>query len=160
MVLSGVGQWLLVGIVVGVVGGIVMDVLMTQQEDGFAPARVVVGVLTGRSPATVPFREVVVVHHVASGLVGALYGICSYALAALVPIEANVGGVDLLAHVIAVTLVVVFIYGFFTAVVLPRVDEGVYEERATAVHGQWLRATVLFGAIMLLGVPALTTSLV
>ncbi|MFB6234481.1 MAG: hypothetical protein ABEH81_02660 [Halopenitus sp.] len=158
MLPSGLGGWLVVGVVTGLAGGVVMDLLLTQQEDGFAPARVAVAVLTGRSPVEVPFRDAVVAHHVASGIVGGAYGVLSFAFSALVPTGLLVGGVQAVPHALAVLAVVGVIYFFFTAVVLPRVDDGVYEERATAIHGQWLRAAALFGAVLLVGVPAIVTS--
>ncbi|MGZ0746505.1 MULTISPECIES: hypothetical protein [unclassified Haloparvum] len=157
MVASGLGGWVVVGVAAGLVGGVVMDLLLTQQEDGFAPARVGVAVLTGRSPVEVPFRDAVVAHHVASGLVGGLYSVLSFAFAALVPTEWLVGGVRTIPHALAVLIVVGFVYFLFTAVVLPRVDDSVYEDRATAIHGQWLRAAALFGAVLLVGVPAIVT---
>jgi len=159
MLASGLGGWIVVGVVTGFVGGVVMDLLLTQQEDGFAPARVAVAVLTGRTPVEVPFRDAVVAHHVASGLVGALYGVLSFVFAALIPTGWLVGGVRAVPHALAVLIVVGFIYFLFTSVVLPRVDDGVYEDRATAIHGQWLRAAALFGAVMLVGVPAIVTGI-
>lgn len=157
MVAPGLVEWIAFGVLVGLGGGVVMDVLLAQQEDGFAPARVAAGVLTGRSPAEVPFRDAVVVHHVASGIVGGLYSVLSFALAAVVPFGWMLWRVQVVPHALAVGTVVGFIYFFFTSVVLPRVDDGVYEERATAIHGQWLRAAALFGAVVLVGVPALVT---
>lgn len=151
---SGLGEWLVVGVVTGLVGGVMMDLLMTQQEDGFAPAHVAVAVLTRRSPAEIPFRDAIFAHHLASGVVGGLYSVLSFAFAALIPAGWLIGGVPTIPHALAVLVVVGFIYFLFTAIVLPRVNEGVYEERATAIHGQWLRAAALFGAVMLVGIPA------
>lgn len=157
MVAPGLGEWLLFGVLVGLGAGVVMDVLLAQQEDGFAPARVAVGVLTRRSPAEVPFRDAVAAHHVASGLVGGLYSVLSFAFAAFVPFGWTLGRVRVVPHVLAVLVVVGSAYLVFTGVVLPRVDDSVYEERATAIHGQCLRAAALFGTVVLLGVPALVT---
>jgi len=158
MLSPNLGPWLVVGVAVGLLGGLVMDGLMARQEDGFAPARVAAAVFTGRSPVAVPFRDAVIVHHVASGVIGGVYAALSLALAAVSPVEWTLGGVRVVPHVLAVAAVVGFIYLFFTAIVLPRVDDAVYEEDATAIHGRWLRAAALFGAVMLVGVPAVVAA--
>ena len=72
---------------------------------------------------------------------------------------ATVGGVGSVPHLVATLGVSGFIYAFFAHLVLPRRGRGTYEERATAVRGQWLRSVVVFGATVAAAVPAATSAL-
>jgi hypothetical protein len=155
----GVGRFVLVCVACGLLGAAVMDLPMMKQEDGFTPAYVAAALLRRTSPGEVPFREAVVVHHATGAIAGGLYGLAFLLFAAVLPAGAVVGGVEAVPHVAAAAGIAAFVYGFFAHVVLPRAGRRIYEERATAVRGQWLRSAVVFGVVIGVAVPALTSVL-
>ncbi|MFD1598242.1 hypothetical protein [Halobellus rarus] len=154
-----VGRFVLVCVACGLLGAVVMDFPMSKQEDGFAPAYVAAALLRRTPPGEVPFREAVVVHHATGAIAGGLYAVVFLLSAAVLPAGAVVGGVEAIPHVVAAAAVAAFVYGFFAHVVLPRAGRGIYEERATAVRGQWLRSAVVFGVAIGVTVPVLTSVL-
>jgi len=141
------GIWLVLGAVGGVAGAVAMDAAMHRQPDGWTPAFVAAAVLRRSPPDRIAFRDALVVHHVAGGLAGLLYGLVAYSTATLLGPTAPLS--TLLGHAFGVVAVVTFIYAFFAHLVLPRGATGVYEERATAVRGQWLRSSLVFGGVLL-----------
>ncbi|MFC4357394.1 hypothetical protein ACFO0N_05450 [Halobium salinum] len=146
------------GAVAGLVAAVAMTVPMSKQSEGFTPAYVAAAALRGSRPDDVRFRDAVLAHHVAGLLVGAAYGFLFALLGALLPrLVAVADGVALLPHVASVALVVAFVYVFFAYLVLPRTGGVVYEEQATAVRGQWLRSTLVFGAALSVVGPLLVT---
>jgi len=149
-----------VGVLAGLLAAAVMDWPMSRQPEGFTPAYIAAGVLTRRPHESVGFRNAMIVHHLAGGLAGALYGLLAFGLAVVVPPVTTTVGLNLPAHLLAVVAVVVFIYGFFAHVVLPRAGGRSYEEEATAVRGQWLRSALVFGLTLALAVPLLWGSIV
>jgi hypothetical protein len=153
------GRFLLVCSVSGLLAAIAMDVPMSQGEDGFTPAYVATAVLKRTTPSEVKFAAAMVVHHVVGILAGGLYGVVYLSASSLIPGVMAVGGVGLVPHLAATIAVAAFIYGFFAHFVFPRASRRIYEERATAVRGQWLRAAVVFGVGVGVIVPTLTTAL-
>jgi hypothetical protein len=143
------------GGVAGLAAAVVMDLPMSRQPEGFTPAYVAASVLRRTTPDEVAFRDANVVHHAAGLLAGVLYALLYVALDAGVPVDVAVAGVDVLAHVVAVVAVVGFIYAFFAHLVLPRAGRTIYEERSTAVRGQWLRSSLVFGAALGVVAPVL-----
>jgi len=150
---------LAVGALGGLVAAVVMDWPMSRQPDGFTPAAIAAGVVTRQSVDDVSFGELLVVHHLAGLLAGGLYGLLVVGFTAGLPSVVTVGGLDLGAHLLAAGLVVGFIYSFFAHLVLPRAGGRSYEEQATAIRGQWLRSSLVFGATLLVVVPFVTVSL-
>jgi hypothetical protein len=142
--------------VAGLVAAVAMNVAMSRQEEGFAPAYVAAAVLRRTTPAATGIVAALVVHHVAGLVTGAVYGACYLLVAGVTPSLVRVGGVGLLPHLVSVTLVVAFIYAFFAHVVLPRAGREIYEERSTAVRGMWLRSSLVFGTSLLVAAPLLT----
>ena len=145
---------LLTGVIAGLVGAVAMVVPMSRQPEGWTPALVAASVLRRTAPDAASFREAAVVHHATGVLAGLLYGL---AQAALAPLPSGVGwaGVPLVAHLVAVIAVALFVYAFFAHLVLPRAGGRIYEERATAVRGQWLRSSLVFAATLTVAVPPL-----
>ncbi|NUE03416.1 hypothetical protein HUB97_13090 [Halorubraceae archaeon YAN] len=145
------------GAISGLIAAAVMNWPMSHRADGFTPAYVAAGILTGRSADTVPFRDAVIAHHAAGLLAGILYAVVATVIGIGVPSVASVtvAGVDILAHLLASTLVVIFIYVFFAHLVLPRAGGRIYEEQSTAVRGQWLRSSLVFGTTIVVVVPLL-----
>jgi len=156
-----IGTVVLAGAIAGFAGAVVMDVPMVRQQEGFTPAYVAASVLRGTDPESVPIRDASLVHHAAGVLAGVLYAVLATAAAAVLGVDPTPGGLAgaILPHALAVVFVVGFIYAFFAHVVLPRAGRGIYEERATAVRGQWLRSSLVFGVTLALVAPALLTLL-
>ncbi len=155
--LSGVAV-VTVGALAGLVAAVVMDWPMSRQPDGFMPAAIAAGILTRQSVEDVSMAELLAVHHAAGLLAGGLYGLLVVAATANLPAVVSVGGLGLLAHLLAVGVVTGFIYGFFAHLVLPRAGDSSYEEQATAIRGQWLRSSLVFGTTLLVVVPFVTIS--
>ena len=147
------------GVVIGLLAAVVMDWPMSRQPDGFVPAYIAAAVVTRQSVDSVRLPAAMIVHHAAGGLAGLLYALLVVGLDAGVPTIATVGGVGLPAHLLAVAVVVAFIYAFFAHLVLPRAGGRTYEEQATAVRGQWLRSALVFGVTLAVGVPLVALSL-
>ncbi|MFA1611421.1 hypothetical protein [Halobellus rubicundus] len=156
-------RFALLAAVCGLLGALVMDVPMANQEHGFTPAYVAAGTLRRVGAEEVSFESAFVFHHVTGGVAGLLYAAAYLAFglasAALAGPGVALGGVAAFPHVLATLLVSGFVYGFFAHLVLPRAGRRIYEERATAVRGQWLRSTVVFGIVLGVSVPAATTLL-
>lgn len=152
-------HFVLTGLGAGVLAAVVMDWPMSRQPEGFTPAYIAASVLTGQQPQEVSFSMAMIVHHLAGGLAGLLYALVVVALSRVMPTLLSVGGIDLLAHVLGVVVVVSFIYGFFAHLVFPQRGGRSYEEQATAIRGQWLRSALVFGATLLVAVPLVTLSL-
>jgi hypothetical protein len=146
---------LALGGVAGLAAAVVMDVPMNRQPEGFTPAYIAASVLRRTTPDKVSFGEASLVHHVAGVLAGALHALLFLAIEFAMPVDVAVAGVPLVGHALAVVTVVAFIYGFFAHLVLPRAGGTIYEERATAVRGQWLRSSLVFGVALTLGAPLL-----
>ncbi|MFO7834503.1 MAG: hypothetical protein R6V31_10755 [Halohasta sp.] len=147
------------GALAGLVAAIVMDWPMSRQPDGFVPARIAAAVVTRQSVDDVSMAELLVVHHAAGLLAGVGYGVVARWLSAGLPDLLRIGGLDLLAHLLSVGLVVGFIYAFFGHLVLPRAGGRSYEEQATAIRGQWLRSALVFGITLAVVVPLVAPSL-
>jgi len=147
------------GALAGLVAAIVMDWPMSRQPDGFVPAAIAAAVVTRQSADDVSMPELLVVHHAAGLLAGVAYGVVARGLAAGLPDLVRLGGLDLVAHLLSVGLVVAFIYGFFGHFVLPRAGGRSYEEQATAIRGQWLRSALVFGVTLAVVVPLVAPSL-
>jgi len=147
------------GALAGLVAAVVMDWPMSRQPDGFVPAAIAAGVVTRQSVDDVSMPELLFVHHAAGLVAGVGYGLVARWLSVGLPDLVRIGGLDLLAHLLSVGLVVGFIYLFFGHLVLPRAGGRSYEEQATAIRGQWLRSALVFGATLAVIVPLVAPSL-
>lgn len=143
----------------GLLAAIVMDVPMVRQEEGFTPAYIAASVFRRSSPDDVSEADAYVVHHGAGVFGGVLYAVAYLLLAATLPPVVSMGVVSVLPHVLASVAVAVFVYAFFAHVLLPRSGARVYEERSTAVRGQWLRSSFVFGLTIAVSLPVLVSSL-
>lgn len=141
----------------GLLASLAMDLSMIQQEEGFTPAYVAASVLLRTPPEDVGFAGANVVHHAVGVLAGAMYAALYLALALFLPVGPVVGRLGAVPHLVAAAGVVLFIYSFFAYFVLPRAGRTIYEERSTAVCGQWLRSSLVFGAGLVLVAPLLTS---
>ena len=98
-----------VGALAGLIAAVVMDWPMSRQPDGFAPAAIAAAVVSRQSVEAVSMPELLVVHHAAGLLAGVLYGVAVVGFSSGLPELARIGGLDLLAHLLSVGLVVGFI---------------------------------------------------
>jgi len=142
-----------VGALAGLVAAVVMDWPMSRQPDGFTPAAIAAGIVTRQPVEAVSFPQLLVVHHAAGLLAGVLYGVAVLGLSSGLPELLVIGGLDIIAHLLSVGLVVGFIYAFFAHFVLRRAGGKSYEEQATAIRGQWLRSSLVFGLTLTVVVP-------
>ncbi|WP_416840863.1 hypothetical protein [Haloferax sp. DFSO52] len=145
---------LALGAVVGLAAAVVMDIPMWRQDEGFTPAYIAASVIRKTDLDGVDFLDANLVHHIAGLLSGVLYA-AVYLLADAVLPELPLVGIDFTPHLLSMVVVVVSINFLFSYFVLPRAGRSIYEERATAVRGQWLRSSVVFGAALLVLGPAL-----
>jgi hypothetical protein len=145
------------GSLAGLAAALAMIVPMSRQPEGFTPAYIAASVLRRTTPDEVRFIEANVAHHGTGMVAGGLYAAVLVSLSAVVPDVVRMERVELLPHLIAVTLVVLFIYVFFAHLVLPRAGGRIYEEQATAVRGQWLRSSLVFGAVLVVVGPTLVS---
>lgn len=148
-----------IAMVAGLVAAFVMDWPMSRQPQGFVPAYIAASVVARKPVEDVRFGEALVLHHLAGVLAGVVYAVVVGAFSHGVPPIVTAFGLNLIAHLLAVGLVVGFIYSFFAHLVLPRAGGQSYEQQATAVRGQWLRSALVFGVTMLVVVPLLAISL-
>jgi hypothetical protein len=146
------------GALAGLVAAVVMNWPMSRQPDGFTPAAIAAGVVSRQSFEDVSVLQLVVVHHAAGILAGVFYGVVVLGLAAGMPGVVLVGSIELLAHLLAVGLVVVFIYSFFAHFVLSWASGRAYEEQSTAIRGQWLRSSLVFGLTLAIVAPPIAAS--
>lgn len=143
----------------GFIAAIVMAVPMVRQEEGFTPAYIAASILRRTTPDEVSEADAYAVHYGAGVLAGVLYALAYAVLAAVLPPLVAAGSVMLLPHALATVAVVGFVYALFAHFVLPRAGKRVYEERSTAVRGQWLRSSFVFGLTLVVVSPLLTAGL-
>jgi hypothetical protein len=143
----------------GLVAAATMTVPMAAQEDGYTPAYIAAATLRQTTPGDVSTVAARLVHYGAGVLSGVLYAVAYAVLSPLLPATASAGSLDALPHALATTAVVGFVYVFFAHLVLPRSRDGVHEERSTAVRGQWLRSSLVFGATLVVVLPLVTWGL-
>ncbi|SEO26262.1 hypothetical protein SAMN04487948_101403 [Halogranum amylolyticum] len=146
------------GAVAGLAAAIAMVVPMSRQPEGFTPAYIAASVLRRTTPDEVRFVEANVVHHGTGMVAGGLYAAVLMFLSGVVPDLVRMEQVELFPHLLSVSLVVLFVYVFFAHLVLPRAGGRIYEEQATAVRGQWLRSSLVFGAVLVVVGPTLLSS--
>lgn len=149
----------LLGAVAGLTAAVVMGLPMSRHAEGFTPAFVAASVVRGHDPSAVGFRDANIVHHAAGVLAGLLFGGLYLVFAAVLPPILTLAGVRVVPHVAALGIVVAFVYTFFADLVLPRYGDEIGEERATAVTGQWLRSSVIFGVTVFVVFPVLVSLL-
>ncbi|MDS0299524.1 hypothetical protein NDI76_12300 [Halogeometricum sp. S1BR25-6] len=143
----------------GLVAAAAMTVPMATQEDGYTPAYIAAAALRRTTPDDVSTVAARLVHYGAGVLSGVLYAVAYAALSPVLPATASAGSLDALPHALATAAVVGFVYVFFAHVVLPRAGASVHEERSTAVRGQWLRSSLVFGATLVVVLPLVTWGL-
>ncbi len=127
------------GAAVGLLGAVVMNVPMAALPEGFTPAFVAAGKLTGSDPDAVGDRTAYAVHHAAGVLAGVLFGLG-------VAVGEPVLGATWPAGLLAAFGVLLFLLAFFLLVVLPRTDFDAERERA--VTRAWVLSAFVFAVTM------------
>lgn len=145
------------GALSGLAAAVAMLLPMSRQPEGFTPAYIAAALLRQTTPDEVRFLDANIAHHGAGVLAGALYAAVLALSSALFPDVLRMEQVELFPHLLSVMLIVLFIYAFFAHFVLPRAGGQIYEEQATAVRGQWLRSSLVFGAVLVVVGPALVS---
>ena len=155
-------SWLVVSIggLAGVLAAFVMNWPMSRQPDGFTPAAIAAALVFRQSVDEISLPKLLVVHHLTGLLAGVGYGmVVLIGIKSGLPALVWAAGVDLVVHLLAVAIVVIFIYSFFAHIVLPRAGGRSYEEQATAIRGQWLRSSLVFGVTLAVIVPTIFLSM-
>ncbi|WP_129112991.1 hypothetical protein [Halegenticoccus tardaugens] len=151
-----------VGALAGFVAALALALpVRRRSSQTFAPAYVAASVLRRKKPDEIGLRDASVAHHGAGALAGALYGVAFSAFSVLVPGLGRVdgvAGVAVLPHLLAVAVAVLSGYAAFAYLVLPRAGSAIYEEQSTAVRGQWLRTSLVFGATLTVVAPFVWSS--
>ncbi|WP_101294392.1 hypothetical protein [Halegenticoccus soli] len=144
-----------IGALAGLAAALAMTLPVRRQSEGFSPAYVAASVFRRKKPDEVSARDANVAHHATGAVAGALYAAVFSALSVVVPGLGRVAGVALLPHLLAVGVVVLLVYASYAYVVLPRAKSAIYEDQSTAVRGQWLRSSLVFGVTLTLIAPVL-----
>ena len=151
-------QWAFVCAVAGAVVGLLLNIPMVTQDEGYLPAYVAAAGLTRADPAAVSRPLAVAVHHVTALLAALSYGAVVAVLSFVLPTAVSLNGVPLLPHVVGAASVTAFIYVFFARVAMPRFG-GSLRDRADETVRQWALTAFIFGTALALFVPVLVTQL-
>lgn len=149
-------QWAFVCVVAGAVVGLLLNIPMVTQDEGYLPAYVAAAGLTRTDPTAVSRRLAVVVHHGTAVVAALLYGAVVAVLSPVLPTAVSLNGVPLLPHVVGAAGVTAFIYVFFARVAMPRFG-GSLRDRAEETVRQWALTAFIFGTALALFVPVLVT---
>lgn len=151
-------QWAAVCAISGAVVGLLLNIPMVTQDEGYLPAYVAAGGLTRVDPTAASRPLAVVVHHVTGVVAALLYGAIVAVLAALLPTGVSLNGVPLVPHIVGIAAVTAFIYYFFARVAMPRFG-GSLQDRSGQIVQQWALTAFIYGASLALFVPVLVTQL-
>jgi hypothetical protein len=144
--------WLAAAIVSGLLAALVMDLPMARLATGWTPATVAASVLQGTVPSKIPRTDALVLHHAVGPLAATGYAAVGVGLARVLPAGYTVGGLELAAHLVAVAVICVLVYGVFAWGVLPRYG-GEARDHIAAVRRDWLVAVMAFGGTLAVAVP-------
>jgi len=150
---------LAVAAVVGLLTTLVMTLAMRWQSYGYVPAYVAASALRRRPPNRVSRSAADATHLAAGVLAGVLfeglnaaYGWAREPLG--IDVEIVIADVTTVSELLALAVVVGFLYGFFSWVVFPRYGGNAYETRPGTVRRQWAVSVVVYGAGLLVFVTA------
>ncbi|AEM56282.1 hypothetical protein HISP_03395 [Haloarcula hispanica N601] len=149
-------QWAFVCVVAGAVVGLLLNIPMMTQDQGYLPAHVAAAGLTRADPAAVGRPLAAVVHHGTALVAALLYGAVVAGLSSVLPTAVSLNGVPLLPHIIGVAGVTAFIYYFFARIAMPRFGGSVRDD-ADEIIRQWALTAFIFGTALALFVPVLVT---
>ncbi|MDS0222068.1 hypothetical protein NDI54_11985 [Haloarcula sp. S1AR25-5A] len=151
-------QWAFVCAVTGAFVGLLLNIPMVTQDEGYLPAYVAAGGLTRTNPTAVSRPLAVLVHHVTAVIAALLYGVVVAVLAFVLPTAVSLNGVPLLPHVVGAAGVTAFIYYFFARIAMPRFG-GSLRDRGDEIVEQWALTAFIYGTALALFVPVLVTQI-
>lgn len=147
-------QWAAICAVAGVVTGLLLNIPMVTQSEGYLPAYVAAGGLSGADPTEVNDALTVAVHHVVAVVASLFYGAVVAVLSLVLPTAVSLGGLPLVPHLVGAVSVTVSIFAFFARIAVPRFG-GSLRDRADEVVEQWALTAFIYGATLALLVPVL-----
>ena len=154
-----------VAAVAGLLATLVATGAMALLSEGYVPPYVAASALFGEPPGKVSRRQADAAHYAAGLLAGLLFELLVVGIEAVrdatVATAVVVGNVLALADVLAVLLVVGFLYWFFGYVVFPRYGDRLYddEEHRKRVRFHWLVSANVYGLALLAAVVLLYAAL-
>ncbi|WP_254272087.1 hypothetical protein [Haloarcula marina] len=152
------GQWMFVCLVSGAFAAVLMNIPMYVQPEGYRPAYVAAGGLTGVDPRDVHTALAVALHHVTGTAAGLLYGLVVFVLAAILPTAVPLNGIPAIPHLLGATAVTLFIYFFFERIAMPRAGGSFRADREDIVQ-QWALSSFIYGTTLALLTPVAVTQL-
>ncbi|EMA17456.1 hypothetical protein [Haloarcula marismortui] len=149
-------QWAFVCVVAGAVVGLLLNIPMVTQDEGYLPAYVAAAGLTRTDPSAVSRPLAVVVHHGTALVAALLYSAVVAGLSFVLPTAISLNGVPLIPHTIGAVGISAFIYYFFARIAMPRFG-GSLRDDADEIIQQWALTAFIFGAALALFIPVLVT---
>jgi hypothetical protein len=143
-----------VGLVVGLVATVMMNVPMHRLPEGSTPPFVAAGALTGTAPADVTPPLASGVHYISGALGGVFYTVVTLAVESVRPFRllTPVGEAELVPHLLAVLATFAFLVVFFAYLVLPTFG-GAVRDRASLVRRDWVISAGTYALALLVVVP-------
>lgn len=143
-----------VGLVVGLVATVVMNLPMHRLPEGSTPPFVAAGALTGTEPAEVDPPLASGVHYLAGTLGGVFYTVVALVVesAGTFRLLTPIGGAELVPHLLAVLATYAFLVAFFAYFVLPTFG-GAVRERTRLVRRDWVVSAGAYALALLVVVP-------
>lgn len=139
--------------IAGLLAALAVRSVMTLQSYGYVPAYVAAAAVW-RRPVEEVRRSAADAVHLAAGMgAGLIFEALIVASERLRPalgirIEVVVAGVTTLAELLALAIVVAFIYGFFSRLVFPRFGGTAYETRPGTVRRQWAVSAIAYAVFL------------
>jgi len=147
-------QWVAICALAGVVTGLLLNIPMVTQSEGYLPAYVAAGGITGVDPTEASDALAVAVHHVTAVVAALLYGAVVAALSLVLPTAVSLGGLPLVPHLVGAVTVTASIFAFFARIAMPRFG-GSLRDDADEIVEQWALTAFIYGTTLALLVPIL-----
>ena len=142
-----------IGAVCGLLATLVMDVPMRfVLEEGMTPPFVAAGAVTGTDTADAPRRVALAIHYGAGIGAGLIYATLVASIATVLSVGPVVGGISILALVLAAVVQLPVMVAFFSYFVLPTYAT-VPRQRIAPIKTAWFRSAVVYLAVIVLLLP-------
>jgi hypothetical protein len=144
---------LAVAMLSGGLAALAVSVVMRLLPYGDVPPYVAASVLWRRRPERVSWSAANAVHLTAGTLAGLLFEGLLIGYERLreplnIGIEVAIAGVTTLSELVVLSVVVAFLYAFFSWVVFPRYGGAAYETYPTTVRREWAISAVAYGVFL------------
>lgn len=141
---------LAVALLAGLLATLTMSVVMRWQSYGYVPAYVAAGAVFRQPPEEVSWSAANAIHLAAGMLAGLAFESLVIAYEQIreplgITVEVVIVGVTTLSELLALVVVVAFLYGFFVGVVFPRFGGIAHEVRPAVIRRQWALAVFVYG---------------